>query len=95
VYRLTIKDCLKLQGFDEHSFELVGSEKSHWQKVGNTIPTNLTRLVGKAVDDIIISNKRDHLNEIASSQKSIVEHFQTKKMKMCRDSEIEEEFDDK
>jgi len=50
VYRLTVNDCLKLQGFDENSFHLVGTVKSHWKMVGNTIPTNFTRMMGEAVD---------------------------------------------
>jgi DNA (cytosine-5)-methyltransferase 1 len=53
VYRLTIKDCLKLQGFNEDTFILIGSEKSKWKMVGNTIPTNFTRLIGIAIQDTL------------------------------------------
>ena len=49
VHRLTIDDCLKLQGFDEDEFELVGDDKAKWLMVGNTIPTIFTHLVGHAV----------------------------------------------
>jgi DNA (cytosine-5)-methyltransferase 1 len=55
VYRLTIKDCLKLQGFDENTFVLFGSAQSQWKMVGNTIPTNLTKLVGNAVNKLLHS----------------------------------------
>jgi len=58
VYRLTIRDCLKLQGFDEHTFELMGPPRAHWKMVGNTIPTNLTRLVGSAVDQLLRQNAK-------------------------------------
>lgn len=53
VYRLTIADCLRLQGFDPSTFILSGSAKSHAKMVGNTIPTNLTLLIGNAVNDIL------------------------------------------
>lgn len=53
VYRISIKDCIKLQGFDDQTFKLKGPEKAHWKMVGNTIPTNLTHLVGAAVDNYL------------------------------------------
>ena len=46
-YRLTISDALKLQGF--HNFQLSGSNKDQWKLLGNTIPTNLTHLIGKQI----------------------------------------------
>lgn len=46
-YRLTLDDCLKLQGFTD--FVLCGNNKERWQQVGNTIPTNLTYKVGLSV----------------------------------------------
>jgi len=49
VYRLTVADCLKLQGFDERTV-LHGSESAQWKMVGNTIPTVLTTIVTRAVD---------------------------------------------
>ena len=55
VHRLTINDCLKLQGFDETSFVLTGSDKSKWKMMGNTIPTNLTKLIGEAIRDRLLS----------------------------------------
>jgi len=50
VYTLDVEDMKKLQGFPPE-FELVGSEKQKEQMLGNTIPTNLTRVVGKLVVD--------------------------------------------
>ena len=44
-YRLTIEDCLKLQGFEE-DFKLTGSEKDKWRHLGNTIPTIFTKMIG-------------------------------------------------
>lgn len=47
-YRLTIEDCLKLQGFDE-SFVLEGSNTQKWKMLGNTIPTVFTEIIGKQI----------------------------------------------
>jgi DNA-cytosine methyltransferase len=58
VYRLTINDCLKLQGFNEHTFVMVGSARAQWKMLGNTIPTNLTRLVGTAVHQLLHLQKK-------------------------------------
>lgn len=44
-YRLTITDCLKLQGFDEN-FILCGSQSDKWRQLGNTIPTIFTEIIG-------------------------------------------------
>jgi DNA (cytosine-5)-methyltransferase 1 len=44
VYQLKIEDALRLQGFPA-KFPLKGSVKQQWRQIGNTIPTNLTRLV--------------------------------------------------
>jgi hypothetical protein len=65
-----LADCLKLQGFDETRFKLVGSDAAKWKMLGNTIPTNLTRLVGTAVDAFLadhfanaVAQKRLKLSE--------------------------------
>lgn len=47
-YRLTIDDCLKLQGFDS-KFKLCGTNKEQWKQLGNTIPTIFTELIGKQI----------------------------------------------
>lgn len=44
-YRLTVADCLKLQGFPD-DFKLFGDE---WKLLGNTIPTNFTTLIGQQI----------------------------------------------
>jgi DNA (cytosine-5)-methyltransferase 1 len=48
-YRLTIGDCLKLQGFGS-GFKLRGTNKEQWKQLGNTIPTIFTELIGKNID---------------------------------------------
>ncbi len=48
-YRLTIEDCLKLQGFDEN-FKLMGNNKNQWKQLGNTIPTIFTEMIGKNIN---------------------------------------------
>lgn len=63
VYRLTIKDCLKLQGFDENSFVMMGPESAQWKMVGNTIPTNLTKLVTGVVYSHVESCKHKKIKE--------------------------------
>ena len=45
VYRLSLEDGLKLQGFTEN-FELIGSSRDKWKLLGNTIPTNFTKIIG-------------------------------------------------
>ncbi len=49
-YRLTVSDCLKLQGYRD-SFILRGSETEQFQLLGNTIPTNLTKLMHNVILD--------------------------------------------
>jgi DNA (cytosine-5)-methyltransferase 1 len=44
-YRLTLSDCLKLQGFPS-TFKLCGSTKEQWKQLGNTIPTIFTEIIG-------------------------------------------------
>ena len=48
-YRLTLEECLKLQGFDT-SFLLMGSTNEKWRQLGNTIPTIFTEMIGKNID---------------------------------------------
>lgn len=52
-YRLTVNDCLKLQGFE--SFQLIGSVTQQYKLLGNTIPTNLTHIIGQRLNDIIFT----------------------------------------
>jgi DNA (cytosine-5)-methyltransferase 1 len=44
-YRLTIEDCLQLQGFNLN-FKLCGNKKDQWKQLGNTIPTIFTEIIG-------------------------------------------------
>lgn len=46
-YRLTIDDCLKLQGFID--YKLVGTNKDKWKLLGNTIPTIFTKMIGEKI----------------------------------------------
>jgi len=48
-YRLTIEDCLKIQGFDK-DFKLQGTIKDQWRQLGNTIPTVFTEIIGKNIN---------------------------------------------
>jgi DNA (cytosine-5)-methyltransferase 1 len=47
-YRLSIEDCLKLQGFD-NTFKLCGNVGDQWKQLGNTIPTIFTEIIGKSI----------------------------------------------
>jgi DNA (cytosine-5)-methyltransferase 1 len=47
-YRLSIDDCLKLQGFD-NTFKLCGNVGDQWKQLGNTIPTIFTEIIGKSI----------------------------------------------
>lgn len=53
-YRLTIKDCLKLQGFDEN-FKLYGNNKEQWKQLGNTIPTIFTEILASNINKYFIN----------------------------------------
>ena len=46
-YRLTIEDCLKLQGFTNYTF--IGRDTHKWKMLGNTIPTIFTEIIGKQI----------------------------------------------
>ena len=46
-YRLTIEDCLKLQGFTNYKF--IGRDNHKWKMLGNTIPTIFTEIIGKQI----------------------------------------------
>ena len=54
VYRLTVKDCLKLQGFGDN-FQVFGSKCNQLKQIGNTIPVNLTRMIGNQLKTLILS----------------------------------------
>ena len=51
-YRLTIKDALKLQGFDEN-FKLYGSKNDKWKQLGNTIPTIFTEMISLNIQELL------------------------------------------
>ena len=44
-YRLSIEDCLLLQNFSKN-FQLCGCQTSQYKQIGNTIPTNLSFVLG-------------------------------------------------
>jgi DNA (cytosine-5)-methyltransferase 1 len=48
VYRLTIEDALRLQGFPS-DFRLCGSIVKKWHQLGNTIPTNFTDMIAQNI----------------------------------------------
>jgi DNA (cytosine-5)-methyltransferase 1 len=50
-YRLTIKDALKLQGFEGYRLDGI-SNAQKWKLLGNTIPTNLTTIIVRQVVNI-------------------------------------------
>lgn len=58
VYRLTIQDAKKLQGFGDDFYlsEDKKDNKNTWRYLGNTIPTKFTELIGYKVKDILDSN---------------------------------------
>jgi DNA (cytosine-5)-methyltransferase 1 len=51
-YRLTIEDCLKIQGFHP-DFKLCGNNKDKWKQLGNTIPTIFTEIIGLNIKKFI------------------------------------------
>ena len=55
VYRLTIQDAKKLQGFDDDFYlsEEKKDKKNTWRYLGNTIPTKFTELIGLKVKAIL------------------------------------------
>lgn len=55
VYRLTIQDAKKLQGFDDDFYlsEDKKDKKNTWRYLGNTIPTKFTELMGLKVKAIL------------------------------------------
>lgn len=59
-YRLTILDCLKLQGFP-NDFKLIGNESEKWKMVGNTIPTIFTDIIGKNLQKYIFDKPKTEL----------------------------------
>jgi len=54
-YRLSIQDCLKLQGFD-NTFKLSGNVGDQWKQLGNTIPTIFTEIIGKSIYNYLHKN---------------------------------------
>ena len=52
VYRLTIQDAKKLQGFG-NDFYLSENKKNAWRYLGNTIPTRFTEIIGYKVKAIL------------------------------------------
>ena len=52
-YRLTIEDMKILQGFP-NDFTLIGTQTEQKKLLGNTIPTNLTRLICKFISSLLV-----------------------------------------
>ena len=55
-YRLTIDDMKRLQGFPS-SFKLIGTATEQQKLLGNTIPTNLTKIICEYVVTMLTDNK--------------------------------------
>ena len=51
-YILSFEDCLKLQGFND--FNLIGNMTQKSILLGNTIPTNMTMIIGKQIIKYLI-----------------------------------------
>ena len=51
-YRLSIDDAKLLQGFD-NKFQLIGSDADKWKRLGNTIPTIFTKMIGENIKQAI------------------------------------------
>nr|YP_009729324.1 hypothetical protein, methyltransferase [Caulerpa ashmeadii]QHQ73236.1 hypothetical protein, methyltransferase [Caulerpa ashmeadii] len=47
-YRLSIQDCVLLKNFPT-SFQLCGCKTSQYKQISNTIPTNLSFILGKQI----------------------------------------------
>jgi DNA (cytosine-5)-methyltransferase 1 len=47
-YRLTISDCLRLQGFGDE-FALLGTKTENFKLLGNTIPVVFSEIIGKQI----------------------------------------------
>ena len=47
-YRLSVQDCLLLQNFSKN-FQLCGCQTSQYKQIGNTIPTNLSFVLGEQI----------------------------------------------
>jgi len=54
-YRLTVEDCLRLQGFETYTFG-TASTSQRWKMLGNTIPTIFTRIIGEQLLRFIRKN---------------------------------------
>jgi len=53
VYRLSLNDAKKLQGFEDE-FILCGTQTQKWKQLGNTIPTVFTKMIGEKLNKIFI-----------------------------------------
>lgn len=62
VYRLTIEDGLRLQGFPPN-FVLFGSNVRKWHQLGNTIPTNFTDMIAQNIIRELDHSELDHKDD--------------------------------
>ena len=66
-YRLSIDDMKHLQGFPK-DFKLIGTKTEQQKLLGNTIPTNLTKIICDYVVDML-DMKRDYIVNLKESLK--------------------------
>jgi DNA (cytosine-5)-methyltransferase 1 len=50
-YAFTLEDCQSIQGFKNYKF--FGLKKDLWQLIGNTIPTSVTKAIGKRIMQVL------------------------------------------
>ena len=72
-YRLSIEDCLLLQNFPKN-FQLCGSKTSQYKQIGNTIPTNLTFVLGKQIIKFLKQKKYFQHRKIKKSKVGALTH---------------------
>jgi len=60
-YRLTVRDCLKLQGYE--NYEFLENQTDNFKMLGNTIPTIFTKIIGMQILKVLNISIIDAVSE--------------------------------
>lgn len=90
-YRLTIEDCLKIQGFDAN-FKLYGNNSEQWKQLGNTIPTIFTEIIGLNINKYLQIEQSDNTIQSKITDQYVLskieENKNSKKIKIIQELKI-------
>lgn len=92
-YRLSINDAKLLQGFND-KFQLVGSDTDKWKRLGNTIPTIFTKMIGENIKKTLTNTDDECESESDGSDEESSSEDEKPQKKINKKKKCEESSND-